>query len=128
MQNAADVNDLGAATSTSNFFRSLGAVFGAAAAGSLVTDRLASGLDDALSAERLEELGGAEGLIRSPKAVKDGPEDLQEVVTAVVADAVSTVFGWIVPLILVILALGFAVRERPLRTASAMSPDAAADG
>ena len=59
---------------------------------------------------------------------EDFPEDLQEVVTAVVADAVSTVFGWIVPLILVILALGFAVRERPLRTASAMSPDAAADG
>ncbi|MDG2113636.1 MAG: hypothetical protein P8N02_13600, partial [Actinomycetota bacterium] len=120
VQNAADVADLGAATSSSNFFRALGATFGAAAAGSLVTARLADRLDDDLSAERLADLGGAEGLIRSPKAVKEFPEEVHEIVTGAVADAVSSIFLWIVPLMVLILLLGLTIEERPLRTGSAI--------
>lgn len=118
VQNAAEVADLGAATSTSNFFRALGATFGAATAGSLVTTRLAGRLDDDLSADRLTDLGGAEGLIRSPKAVKEFPDEVHHIVTSAVADAVSGVFLWIVPLMLMILLFGLAIEERPLRTAS----------
>jgi EmrB/QacA subfamily drug resistance transporter len=120
VQNAADVSDLGAATSTANFFRALGATFGAAAAGSVVTVRLANRLERTLDASRLEQLGGAEGLIRSPRAVKEFPDELRETVTDAVAGAVSGVFLYIVPLMLVILAFGLSIEERPLRTGSSM--------
>ncbi len=120
VQNAAEIADLGAATSTANFFRSLGAVFGAAAAGSVVTARLSSRLTEALDADRLDSFGGAEGLLRSPRAVSELPDEVRGAVTESVAAAVSGVFALIVPLIVVILVLGLTVEERPLRTASAV--------
>ena len=48
VQNAVDVRNLGAATSSATFFRSLGGSFGVAILGAVLSTRLASGLADRL--------------------------------------------------------------------------------
>ncbi|MEO3743640.1 MDR family MFS transporter [Plantactinospora sp. B5E13] len=50
VQNAVEIRDLGAGTSTATFFRSLGGSFGVAILGAVLSARLASGLGDRLPA------------------------------------------------------------------------------
>jgi EmrB/QacA subfamily drug resistance transporter len=133
VQNAVDMADLGVATSTANFFRSMGSAFGAAVMGALLNARLDRTLNQHVPAARLEEVGGAEGLIRSPKVVRELPEDLHEAVIGAVTDSVTAVLRWCTPIFVVMFALALLVREKPLRTTSALggpraAPPAAADG
>ncbi|MFV0257917.1 MAG: MDR family MFS transporter [Acidimicrobiales bacterium] len=121
VQNAVPVEDLGIGTSTSNFFRSMGGAFGAAGSGAIFTPVLSQGLDQQLGRQRVDELGGASGLIRSPEVVRDLPPDLHDAVVQSVADAVVQVFWWGVPIILVVLVCGSLVRERTLRTTAFIS-------
>jgi len=118
VQNAAPVEDLGIGTSTSNFFRSMGGAFGAAGAGALMRVHLDDGLTERLGAARLAEVGGAEGLIRTPRLVNDLPEDLRRAVIDSVADSVVDVVWWGVPMMAVLLVLSSLIREKPLRTTS----------
>ncbi|MGF1597206.1 MAG: MDR family MFS transporter [Acidimicrobiales bacterium] len=123
VQNAAAVHDLGIATSTSNFFRSMGGAFGAAAAGAILTARLDEALLERLGADRLSEVGGAEGLIRSPRVVRGLPEELQSVIVGAVTDSVVGVIRWAVPIMAVVFLVAALVRESPLRTSSTIGGD-----
>lgn len=120
IQNASAFEDLGVATSTSNFFRSMGGAFGAAVGGAIVGTRLDSGLLERLGPERFEEVGGAEELIRSPASVRDLPDDLRQPVAEVVVDAVEAVVWRSIPVMILIGVLALLVRELPLRTSSAI--------
>lgn len=120
VQNASSIEDLGIATSTSNFFRSMGGAFGAAVAGAIMTKRLDSELLSRLGSERLAEVGGAEGLIRSPRVVKDFPVELRMSVVEAVSDSVISIIWRAAPVMLAVLLLGFLVRETALRTSSAI--------
>ena len=91
VQNAAAFADLGIATSTSNFFRSMGGAFGAAVGGAILAGRLDTELADRLGAERLDEVGGAEGLIRSPAVVKDLDEALRQPIVEAVSESVVAI-------------------------------------
>lgn len=124
VQNAVSMEDLGVATSTSNFFRNMGAAFGAAVMGALLRHNLADELARSVDPARLEQLGGADGLIRSPKVVEELPDDLYQAVVAAVSDAVTSIFRWIIPVALAIFVLALLVRERPLRTTSALGTEA----
>lgn len=120
VQNASSIEDLGIATSTSNFFRSMGGAFGAAVAGAMMTKRLDSELLSRLGSERLAEVGGAEGLIRSPRVVKDFPAELRMSVVEAVSDSVISIIWRAAPVMLAVLLLGFLVHETALRTSSAI--------
>ena len=120
IQNASAFEDLGVATSTSNFFRSMGGAFGAAVGGAIVGSRLDSGLLERLGAERFAEVGGAEELIRSPENVRDLPDDLRQPVAEVVAEAVEAVVWRSIPVMVLIGLLALLVRETTLRTSSAI--------
>lgn len=120
VQNASAFEDLGIATSTSNFFRSMGGAFGAAVAGAILTNRLDDELLSSLGPERLGDVGGAEGLIRSPRVVKDFPIDLRLPVIEAVSESVVSIVWRTLPIMLIVLALGIFVREAPLRTSSAI--------
>jgi len=128
VQNTVAMADLGVGTSTSNFFRNMGATFGAAILGALLNARLDAALVARVPAERLAEVGGAEGLIRSPKVVRELPPDLHEAVVGAVTDSVTTVIRWVVPVMLIVFALGTLVREKPLRTTSALGGPARGTG
>ncbi len=120
VQNAVEITDLGVATSTSNFFRNMGAAFGAAFLGALLNAKLGDALMVRIPADRLAEVGGAEGLIRSPKVVRELPEDLHAAVVAAVTESVTGVIRWVVPLMLGVFLLALLVKEKPLRTTSAL--------
>ncbi len=134
VQNASPVADLGIATSASNFFRSMGGAFGAAVGGAIMTAQLDGRLLDRLGVDRLDELGGAAGLIRSPRLVRDLPDDLRSAAIEAVSESVVTLIWWSIPAMTLILVLGLLVRELPLRTSSAIggqddpAPTPAAEG
>jgi MFS family permease len=120
VQNAAAVEDLGVATSTANFFRNMGAAFGAAVVGAALNARLHDALAERLPADELAELGGAEGLIRSPEVVRNLPADLHAIVIDAVQVSVTSVYRWVAPVALILLVLALLVRETPLRTTSSI--------
>jgi EmrB/QacA subfamily drug resistance transporter len=125
VQNASPVEDLGVATSTANFFRSVGAAFGAALAGAFLSAHLDRELADRLGPARLAELGGTDGLIRSPRVIAALPDELQTVVAATVTDSVTALIAWTVPIMLGVFALAFLIQEIPLRTTSTISANMA---
>jgi EmrB/QacA subfamily drug resistance transporter len=120
VQNAAPFEDLGIATSTSNFFRSMGGAFGAAVGGAILTGRLNEELTNRLGATRLEEVGGAEGLIRSPAVVKDLDLELRQPIIEAVSDSVVAIVWWAAPVMAAVGVMALLVRETALRTSSAI--------
>jgi MFS family permease len=127
VQNAVGIEDLGIGTSTANFFRSMGGAFGAAIAGALLTHRLNRELMSELGASRLADLGGAEGLVRTPKVVHDLPEELRRAVIEAVSHSVVAVIWWAVPLLVFVWLVALTVKELPLRTSSALGGAGAPD-
>jgi EmrB/QacA subfamily drug resistance transporter len=110
-QNAVEVSNLGIATATIQFFRSMGGSLAVAALGTLLANRLANELaarlgDAAARVDTDRLLGGGAGV---PSALSDATQ-------AALADALHSVFLASVPLGLAALALSFALQERPLRT------------
>jgi EmrB/QacA subfamily drug resistance transporter len=111
-QNAVEVSNLGIATATVQFFRSMGGSLAVAALGTLLANRLATELEARLGAagaarvdtDRL--LGGGANV----------PGGLSAGVQSALADALHVVFLASVPLGLVALVLAVALPERPLRT------------
>jgi EmrB/QacA subfamily drug resistance transporter len=117
-QNAVEPANLGIATATIQFFRSMGGSIAVAALGTLLANRLASELSARLgaAASRVDTdrlLSGAAG---SPSGVSGGVE-------SALADALHAVFLAAVPLGLLALVLAFALKELPLRTWSGRDPE-----
>jgi hypothetical protein len=125
VQNAVSIEDLGIGTSAANFFRSMGGAFGAAIAGAVLTARLDDALVARLGAGRLADLGGAEGLIRTPEVVRELPLELRAAAIDSVSESVVGVIWLAVPVMLVVLAAAFLVRETALRTTAAIGGDGA---
>jgi EmrB/QacA subfamily drug resistance transporter len=116
VQNAVPLRHLGTATSSAQFFRSIGGTVGVAVFGALLNARVAS----ALAAARLRLPAGAdpEQLLASPGAIAQLPGPLQDALRTVLADAISWVFGLAVPVALLAFGLAWTLRELPLRTSS----------
>ena len=85
-----------------------------------MASRLQSELSSRLGAERLAEVGGADGLIRTPRVVKDFPPDLREPVVAAVSDAVVGIIWRALPIMVLVLVFALFTRPAPLRTSSAI--------
>ena len=109
-QNSVRVSDLGVATSSVNFFRSVGGSVGVALFGALFNSRLASGL-----------AGGAAGAVDgtiTPQAIAALPAAQKAAFVDVFAGALTDVFLVAVPVMLVAFGLTWLLREIPLRSAS----------
>jgi hypothetical protein len=83
-------------------------------------DPVDDALIERLGRAQLDELGGAEGLIRTPRLVGDLPLDLRDAVVLSVGDSVVGVIWWGVPIMATIWLLAWLVHETPLRTTSAI--------
>jgi EmrB/QacA subfamily drug resistance transporter len=113
-QNSVDRSDLGVATATVSFFRSVGGSVGVAVFGALFTSRLAHNLASNLPAgvaAKLEQSGGG-----SLQAVATLPADQQLAYKTAFADALTTVFTYAVPIMAAAFVLTWLLREVPLRT------------
>jgi EmrB/QacA subfamily drug resistance transporter len=112
VQNTASKDDMGVATSSVNFFRSLGSSFGVALFGTLMTGRLNSTL-----AERLPDVDLAQqkGLLNSPTAIRALPAEQFEAVVHGITNGIVLVFEVAFPIMVVAFVLSFFLKEVPLR-------------
>jgi EmrB/QacA subfamily drug resistance transporter len=104
-QNETPPEDLGVATSTVTFFRTVGGSLGVALFGTLFTSRLANLVGDS-----------ARGL--TPEQITHLPAGERAEMASAVADAITGVFAYGVPLFVIAFLVARLLRETPLRTES----------
>jgi EmrB/QacA subfamily drug resistance transporter len=114
MQNSVDPRDMGVATSSATFFRSLGGTFGTALFGTILTNRLASELAQRLPAAALHGVNTSQ-LTGSPQVIAALPPAIREPVISSFVAALSTVFESAVPVVLLAFALTWFLQEIKLR-------------
>jgi EmrB/QacA subfamily drug resistance transporter len=114
VQNSFPIAQVGTATASNNYFRQIGASLGSAVVGSLFVTRLA-----ALLAERMSGAAGAaagSSNAFTPDVVRGLPVAVRAVVVSAYSDALTPVFLYMVPLVLVAVVLLCFVQEKPLAT------------
>lgn len=116
-QNAVDFRDLGVATATVMFFRSLGGSFGLAVFGTVLNSTVRSEIPARIGVAADE----ASGFIRSPAQIEALPTLERQAVIDTIALGVSRIY-WICAGVMVIGAvLAMILPERPLRTRAGLS-------
>jgi EmrB/QacA subfamily drug resistance transporter len=113
VQNSVDFRDMGVATSSSQFFRSMGGTIGTAIFGTILSNRLAHNLMERLPAGAAPAGGG--DIAKSPERIAELPPAIRADVIASFVDALHTVFLVAVPVIAVAFLLSFFIKELPLR-------------
>jgi EmrB/QacA subfamily drug resistance transporter len=110
-QNAVDPTQLGVATATLQFFRTMGGSLAVAALGAVLTNRLTDELTTHLGR-------AAAGRVDTDQLVQGGahvPTSLRAGIAAALDAALDPVFIALVPLAAIGVALALALKERPLR-------------
>ena len=124
LQNAVDFKDMGVATSSNTFFRSLGSVFGTALFGSILTSRVAhylqSGFTD-LAATNPAAVSGFDPeklkqLSSNTSVLKDLPVAVQNTALDAFVNSFHIVFLAAAPVTALGIILALMLREAPLRT------------
>jgi hypothetical protein len=122
VQNTFPNAEVGTATASNNYFRQIGASLGTAVVGTIFVANLKH-----LFATRLPELGGATGTSGAtnsftPEIVKALPAAVRHIVIGAYSDALTPVFLYMVPLMLIATVLLFFVKEKPLATTIEREP------
>jgi EmrB/QacA subfamily drug resistance transporter len=115
-QNSVDRRDLGVATATVSFFRSVGGSVGVAVFGALFTSGLTRNLTHDLPAEVAAKLASAGG--GSLTAVHGLPAAQQLGYKTAFSDALTTVFTYAIPIMAFAFLLTWLLKETPLRAAA----------
>jgi MFS family permease len=124
LQNAVDFKDMGVATSSNTFFRSLGSVFGTAIFGSILTNRvvhyMASGFAD-LGKNNPAALEGFDTsklaeLTTNTAALKTFPPLIKDTALEAFVNSFHIVFYAAAPITAIGLVFALMLRETPLRT------------
>ncbi|HKN94720.1 MAG TPA: MDR family MFS transporter [Thermoleophilaceae bacterium] len=125
-QNSAPPRDIGAATSTATFFRSIGGSVGVAVFGAIFASRLGTEI------AKLVPRGGlghfdSHALVGSPSAIRSLPAAVREPLMHAFANSLNTVFlcGMVLSALAFLLTL--ALKEVPLRTGTAAATQAASE-
>jgi EmrB/QacA subfamily drug resistance transporter len=122
VQNSADYADLGVATSSVTFFRTIGGSFGVAIFGSIFSSRLAANLAAALHGTPLPRGFSPASAQANPAALKRLPATLRGDILHAYVLSFHTVFLGAVPVAAATFLLTWFLREVPLRATSA-APD-----
>ena len=112
-QNSVDMRDLGTATSTASFARSIGGSFGVALLGSIFNTAFANN----------QEAAGLAEFTGDPTQLSQLAESVRGPYLQAYADALDTVFLAGVPLALVAFVFALMLKEVPLRSDAATSSD-----
>jgi MFS family permease len=114
VQNSFPVSEVGTATASNNYFRQIGASLGSAIVGSLFVAKLTQLLTERMPAGAGSAGGGENSL--TPAVVRDLPAGIRDVIVGAYNDALTPVFLYMVPLVIVGFVLLFFVIEKPLAT------------
>ena len=115
VQNAVDYRDLGAATSGTTFFRSIGGSFGTAVFGAIFANVLGGNLISRLAGQQLP-LGITTSSGASPAELDALPTAIHTAYVDGYAASLRTVFLIAVPIGIVAFLLSWTLKELPLRT------------
>ena len=114
VQNTFPVTEVGTATASNNYFRQIGASLGSAIVGSLFVAKLTQLLSERMPAGAASASGGENSL--TPVVVRDLPAGIKDVIVSSYNDALTPIFLYMVPLVIVGLILLVFVVEKPLAT------------
>ena len=118
VQNSVAHQDLGVATSSTTFLRSIGSSLGVAIFGAIFSGQLTSTLRAHLPATALRGNLDPSSLQGNPAALARLPAPLHAGLVQSVSDSLHVVFLAAVPFLVVAFALAIFLKELPLRTAS----------
>ncbi len=122
VQNSFPITQVGTATGANNFFREIGASIGSAAAGTLFTNRLMELLIQGLSGTEGGPSGALDPTSLTPALVNRLPEDVKSVIVDAYNEALTPVFLYIVPLMVVTAVIVAFIKEKPLAVTNAIPP------
>jgi EmrB/QacA subfamily drug resistance transporter len=114
VQNTFPNREVGTATAANNYFRQIGASLGSAVVGSLFVTRLTHLLGERLPSAAAQSTGGANSF--TPEMVRHLPAALRDIIVGSYNDALTPVFLYMVPLMVVAAILLLFVVEKPLAT------------
>jgi hypothetical protein len=115
VQNATGREDLGTATSSNVFFRSMGSSFGVAVLGAILDARLAYWFPRLVPALPGGEHVSSQSVAFSPRAVRHLPGPVKHGIIDAFAHSLHTVFLWAAPIAALTLPFILLMRELPLR-------------
>ncbi|MGI9254357.1 MAG: MDR family MFS transporter [Thermomicrobiales bacterium] len=115
VQNAVEFRDLGAATSSTQFFRQMGGTIGAAVFGAVLSSRLAFHMAEQLGGQA--PAGGGMNA-NNVQAIQSLPEPMKSMVLSAFSASIDDVFRVGIPVALLSLVVAFFLKEIPLRSAS----------
>ncbi|MBC7581932.1 MFS transporter [Aeromicrobium sp.] len=122
-QNAVERKDLGTATSTVVFFRSIGSTLGAAIFGAILTNRLAHHVSEQVSGANGTAV--AEQLHKNTAVIQTLPTETQGKVLLAFANSFHDVFLIAIPFAVVALLVTLFLQEAPLKTGKERASEAA---
>lgn len=123
VQNAVEPRDLGVATSSNTFFRSMGGAIGTAVFGSVLTATLTSSLADKFPGGTPPGVDPS-AISGTPEAIQSLPAAAREPLLSSFMDAIDRVFVVGVPVVLVAFVLTLFLEERQLRETSGLQETA----
>jgi len=126
VQNAVEHRDLGTATATETFSRSMGGAFGVAVFGAILTNRLAHNLRQLLPPGTNLHGVSANSIAASPAAIRALPAAVQHAVILALSRSIHVVFLLAVPLALAAFGVTWFLRENPLRETAHIGIEVAA--
>jgi len=116
IQNSVDRKQLGTATSSATFFRSLGSAFGGAIFGSILTSRLAHHLTELLPAGAMSSGSGLSiSSIQSGSALSSLPPESAHLVLEAFTRSFQDMFLYAIPIAVAAFIVALFLRETPLR-------------
>ncbi|GAA2371423.1 MDR family MFS transporter [Nonomuraea africana] len=113
-QNSVEQRDLGVASSTSTFFRSIGGSFGVSLFGAIFNNQLLSGLTDRFGARVADQVVASGGRMDAA-ALGHLPPQVRTGFLTALADAIAGIFWWAILFAVVVPVLAAFIKEIPLR-------------
>jgi len=124
VQNSVEFRDMGVATSSVQFTRSLGGAIGAATLGAVLNNRLAGNI---AAARRDLDFGAnaatVERSLSDVQAIEALPEPVKTIILTAYTDAIASAFLFAVPVVVVALIVALFLREIPLRGSAPVTAD-----
>jgi EmrB/QacA subfamily drug resistance transporter len=117
VQNAVERRDMGTATASVTFFRSLGGAFGTAIFGAVLTNRVAHYLADAAATSGAAMPAGADDIANNVQAIQELPPEIKVFFLDAWVHAVHDVFVVALPFAVAAFVLAFFIPERELQQA-----------
>jgi EmrB/QacA subfamily drug resistance transporter len=127
VQNSVPHSQLGVATATSTFFRTIGGAFGVAVLGAVFASQLASQLKLHATAAELKLLSGS-NLSANPAQIDHLPASQRAFVVNAFSHSVESAFLVAVPIVVLGFVLSWFIKEIPLRTTAHVASTGPADG